>query len=319
MVSFCHVEEKVLQIIDLVKTYTGLRPVQAVRGISFEVAKGEIFGLLGPNGAGKTTTVGMATTRVIPTSGKILVDNIDAIKDPQNAKLRMGVVTQFNTLDRSLNVRQNLYFHCKYFGYSSKAAKARADELLELFQLTDKVKSKPIDLSGGLAQRVQLARAIAHYPKLLFLDEPTAGLDPQSRLALWEVVKILRGQGVTVILTTHYMEEADELCDRVAIVDHGKILQMDTPENLKQSLGATTFLDLKFFDMVTEKISELESMSEVIEVEKLTDRFRISLKDAQSVTPVIEKAISMGLKDVSIIEPTLESVFIRLTGRELRD
>jgi ABC-2 type transport system ATP-binding protein len=313
------VEEKVLQIIDLVKTYTGLRPVQAVRGISFEVAKGEIFGLLGPNGAGKTTTVGMATTRVIPTSGKILVDNIDAIKDPQNAKLRMGVVTQFNTLDRSLNVRQNLYFHCKYFGYSSKAAKARADELLELFQLTDKVKSKPIDLSGGLAQRVQLARAIAHYPKLLFLDEPTAGLDPQSRLALWEVVKILRGQGVTVILTTHYMEEADELCDRVAIVDHGKILQMDTPENLKQSLGATTFLDLKFFDMVTEKISELESMSEVIEVEKLTDRFRISLKDAQSVTPVIEKAISMGLKDVSIIEPTLESVFIRLTGRELRD
>ena len=312
-------EEKVLQIIDLVKTYTGLRPVQAVRGISFEVAKGEIFGLLGPNGAGKTTTVGMATTRVIPTSGKILVDNIDAIKDPQNAKLRMGVVTQFNTLDRSLNVRQNLYFHCKYFGYSSKAAKARADELLELFQLTDKVKSKPIDLSGGLAQRVQLARAIAHYPKLLFLDEPTAGLDPQSRLALWEVVKILRGQGVTVILTTHYMEEADELCDRVAIVDHGKILQMDTPENLKQSLGATTFLDLKFFDMVTEKISELESMSEVIEVEKLTDRFRISLKDAQSVTPVIEKAISMGLKDVSIIEPTLESVFIRLTGRELRD
>ncbi len=312
-------KEKVLQVVDLVKTYTGLRPVHAVRGISFDVMKGEIFGLLGPNGAGKTTTVGIATTRVVPTSGTVLVDSVNAISDPQNAKMRMGVVTQFNTLDRSLNVRENLFYHCRYFGYSSKEAKARADELLELFQLTDKVKAKPIDLSGGLAQRVQLARAIAHYPKLLFLDEPTAGLDPQSRLALWEVVKVLQEQGVTVILTTHYMEEADVLCDRVAIVDYGKILKVDTPENLKKSLGASTFLDLKFVETTADDLSKIEAMDEVMEVEQLTDRVRISLKDSNSVAIVIQKAVTMGLKDVSIIEPTLESVFIKLTGRELRD
>ncbi len=311
--------EILLKVSNLVKTYPGLHPVQALRGVSFEVSKGEIFGLLGPNGAGKTTTVGIATTRVIPTSGDITVDSVDVTKNPQEAKMLMGVVTQFNTLDRSLNVKENLYFHCKYFGYSSKMAKQRSDELLELFQLTDKSKAKPIALSGGLAQRVQLARAIAHYPKILFLDEPTAGLDPQSRLALWQVVKILKSQGVTIILTTHYMEEADSLCDRLAIVDHGKILQLDTPQNLKSSLGATTFLDLKFVDNVEDKISKIETMDEVTEVEKLTDRYRVFVTDPKSITLVIEAAVSMGLKDLSIIEPTLETVFIKLTGRELRD
>ena len=226
-----------ISIEGLVKVYSGPPAVRAVDGIDLEVHEGETFGLLGPNGAGKTTTVGVCTTRVRATEGRAVVAGVDVAADSTRAKARMGVVTQFNTLDRSLSVRQNLYYHCRYFGMSRREARRRADELLERFRLEDRAIGMTIALSGGMAQRLQVARAVAHRPRVLFLDEPTAGLDPQSRIALWEVVEELKAEGVTVLLTTHYMEEADSLCDRVAIVDHGKVLVLGPPSELRRSLG----------------------------------------------------------------------------------
>jgi ABC-2 type transport system ATP-binding protein len=229
----------------LSKQYAGPPAVDAVKGIDLEVARGEIFGLLGPNGAGKTTTVGMCTTRVVPTSGRVAVDGIDVQRDPPGARGRIGVVTQFNTLDRSCTVFENLKYHCRYFGMSHRDAKVRSTELLETFRLADRADANVMALSGGMAQRLQVARSIAHRPVVLFLDEPTSGLDPQSRIALWEVLGALHDEGTTVILTTHYMEEADQLCGRVAIMDHGRILALDTPDGLKRSVGVDTIVTVK--------------------------------------------------------------------------
>src|SRR4051794_12152765 len=210
----------------------------AVDALTLEVRRGEIFGLLGPNGAGKTTTAGMLTTRVIPTSGQAWVGGIDVVKHPAVAKQVIGVVPQTNTLDRALDVFENLYFHGRFFGMNAKTARAAANEMLERFRLSDRAKAPVLALSGGMAQRLMVARAILHRPSILFLDEPTAGLDPQSRIALWEILGELHRDGQTILLTTHYMEEADQLCNRVAIIDHGKLLALDTPARLKQSVGA---------------------------------------------------------------------------------
>src|SRR3954470_8085488 len=210
----------------------------AVDKLNLEVRRGEIFGLLGPNGAGKTTTGGMLTTMVIPTSGGAVVGDIDVVAHPALAKQAIGVVPQSNTLDRSLSVWENLYFHGRFFGMSTKEARAAADDMLVRFRLNDRAKASVFALSGGMAQRLMVARAILHDPDILFLDEPTAGLDPQSRIALWEILSELHSGGQTILLTTHYMEEADQLCNRVAIMDHGKILALDTPEQLKRSIKA---------------------------------------------------------------------------------
>jgi len=201
----------------------------AVGGVSFAVAPGEVFGLLGPNGAGKTTTAGMLTTRVVPTSGSAWVGAIDVVAHPTLAKQLIGIVSQQNTLDRQLTVRENLYFHGRLFGIPGRESGQIADRLLEQFQLSRWANASVYALSGGMAQRLMVARAIFHRPAVLFLDEPTAGLDPQSRLALWEILGELNRDGQTIMLTTHYMEEADQLCGRVAIMDHGRILALDTP------------------------------------------------------------------------------------------
>src|SRR6476646_11563206 len=218
--------------------------VRAVDDLNLRVHRGEIFGLLGPNGAGKTTTVGMLTTRVIPTEGRAIVGGIDVVARPATAKQVIGVVPQTNTLDRSLDVAENLYFHGRYFGMGARQAHDRARELLEQFRLADRATAAVDELSGGMAQRLMVARAIMHDPDVLFLDEPTSGLDPQSRLALWDVIGELHGQGQTIVLTTHYMEEADQLCERVAIIDHGKLLALDTPDAVKKSIGAETEIRL---------------------------------------------------------------------------
>ena len=206
---------------------------------------GEVFGLLGPNGAGKTTTIGVLTTRVIPTGGQALIGGIDVVQHPTLVKQLIGVVSQQNTLDRQLNPFENLYWHGRLFGMGAKESRQIADELLERFQLTRFAKASVYALSGGMAQRLMVARAIFHRPAVLFLDEPTAGLDPQGRLALWELLEGLNAEGQTIMLTTHYMEEADKLCDRVAIMDHGKILALDTPADLKRSVGADTIVTVK--------------------------------------------------------------------------
>src|ERR1700761_441782 len=229
---------------DLTKVYAGT-DFTAVDKLNLDVRAGEIFGLLGPNGAGKTTTAGMLTTRVVPTRGKAFLARVDVGAQPALAKQLSGIVSQQNTLDRQLTVWENLYFHGRLFGIGARESRRIADELLEQFQLSRWANASVYALSGGMAQRLMVARAIFHRPAVLFLDEPTAGLDPQSRLALWDLLGELNGEGQTVVLTTHYMEEADRLCHRVAIMDHGRVLALDTPAALKQQVGADTVVTVK--------------------------------------------------------------------------
>src|SRR4051812_29719756 len=234
------VADEVIRTEALTKVYPG--DVLAVDRLDLSVTRGEIFGLLGPNGAGKTTTAGMLTTRVIPTEGKAYVGGVDVWQRPAKAKALIGVVPQTNTLDRALTVYDNLYFHGRFFGMGAKESRAEASRLLEQFKLTERAAMPVLSLSGGMAQRLMVARAVMHRPSVLFLDEPTAGLDPQSRIALWDILGELHDAGQTILLSTHYMEEADQLCDRVAIMDHGRILALDTPAGLKRSLGADTIV-----------------------------------------------------------------------------
>src|SRR5579862_2890027 len=228
----------------LTKIYPGA-DFAAVDNLDLDVGAGEIFGLLGPNGAGKTTTAGMLTTRVVPTSGRAYVGGVDVVAHPSLAKQISGIVSQQNTLDRQLTVWENLYFHGRLFGIGARESRQTADALLAQFQLTRWAKASVYALSGGMAQRLMVARAIFHRPSVLFLDEPTAGLDPQSRLALWDLLGELNREGQTILLTTHYMEEADRLCQRVAIMDHGRILALDTPAALKEGIGADTIVTVK--------------------------------------------------------------------------
>jgi ABC-2 type transport system ATP-binding protein len=312
----------IVDIRGLTKVYAEKQRVVAVDGIHLSVEQGEIFGLLGPNGAGKTTTISIATTRALPTSGQVSIAGIDVVAKPAAARRNMGVVPQYNTLDRSLTIFENLYFHCRYFGFSSSDARKRAQQLLEQFHLQERGGSFPSQLSGGLQQRVQIARAIAHRPTVLFLDEPSAGLDPQSRIAMWDAVKGLGGEGITVVLTTHYMEEADALCGRVAIMDHGKILAQNTPELLKTSLGAETIFELKLRQVAgaAELLTRLERLPQVASGEVTGEGVRIFAQGADGLlAQLVQEAQSLGLRDLSINEPSLETVFIRLTGRDLRE
>ncbi len=312
----------IVAIEQLTKVFEGKQRVVALDGIDLEVQAGEIFGLLGPNGAGKTTTIGIATTRTLPTSGRVRIAGIDVVEQPAAARKLIGVVPQYNTLDRSLTVFENLYFHCRYFGFSHGEAKGRSDALLAQFLLTERKAAMPQQLSGGLAQRVQIARAIAHRPRVLFLDEPSAGLDPQSRMAMWTAVQGLRKEGITVVLTTHYMEEADELSDRVAIVDHGRVLASGSPQKLKDTFAAQTILNLKLrnLDGVETVAAQVRRLAGVASADAVPDGLRVFAKSADGLLPeVIEACSPLGLRDISITEPSLESVFIQLTGRDLRE
>jgi ABC-2 type transport system ATP-binding protein len=312
----------IVEIEALTKVYEGKQRVVAVDGIDLEVERGEIFGLLGPNGAGKTTTIGICTTRTLPTSGKIHIAGIDVVAQPAQARQFIGVVPQFNTLDRSLTIYENIYFHCRYFGFSHSSAKSRSNELLSQFLLNERRDATPNQLSGGLAQRVQIARATAHRPTVLFLDEPSAGLDPQSRLAMWTAVQGLRKEGITVVLTTHYMEEADELSDRVAIVDRGKLLALGSPQKLKDTFGAQTIIDLKLRNLEgAESVAvELRRREGVQSAEATPEGLRVFAGNVDGLLPeIIQSSARLGLRDIAIAEPSLETVFIQLTGRDLRE
>jgi len=312
----------IVQIEGLRKVYEGKQRVVAVDGIDLEVERGEIFGLLGPNGAGKTTTIGICTTRTLPTGGTVRIAGIDVVKHPAQARQWIGVVPQFNTLDRSLTIFENIYYHCRYFGFSHANAKARSNELLAQFLLTERSKAYPNKLSGGLAQRVQIARAIAHRPTVLFLDEPSAGLDPQSRIAMWTAVQGLRKDGITVVLTTHYMEEADELSDRVGVVDRGRMLALGSPQKLKDTYGAQTIIDLKLRHLEGAELvaEDLRRRDGVQSAEATAEGLRVFAGGADGLLPeIIQASVKLGLRDISITEPSLETVFIHLTGRDLRE
>jgi ABC-2 type transport system ATP-binding protein len=234
----------------------------------------------------------------------------------------IGVVPQFNTLDRSLTVFENLYFHCRYFGFSHAHAKSRSLELLTQFMLSERKDAYPQQLSGGLAQRVQIARAIAHRPTVLFLDEPSAGLDPQSRMAMWSAVEGLRTEGITVLLTTHYMEEADSLSDRLAIIDYGRVLALGSPEKLKSTLGARTIFDLKLRSQEGLELlaAKLRARRDVASADVTRDGLRVIAASSDGLLPdLVQAAAGHGLRDLQITEPSLETVFIQLTGRDLRE
>jgi ABC-2 type transport system ATP-binding protein len=319
-----------VEVRDLVKCYPKAR-TNAVDGLSFAVARGEIFGLLGPNGAGKSTTIGVLTTRVRPTAGQALIAGVDVVAAPRTVRSLLGVVPQRNNLDRSLSVRENLLFHAAYHGVPRAVRTTRADELLAQFSLTERANDKPEFFSGGQNQRMMIARALMHNPTVLFLDEPTTGLDPAARLFVWDRIRELRDAGVTVVLTTHDMEEAATLADRVGIVDSGQLLALDSPSALIRGVagGATlqVTVDTAGEHGMARLLARLADLPGVQRCERVAPAgamrtLRLYLTgDAEAlVAHVVAAIVDVGARliGVQIKESSLEDVFIELTGRRLR-
>jgi ABC-2 type transport system ATP-binding protein len=320
--------------------------IVALDGLSLEVSPGEIFGLLGPNGAGKSTTVGILTTRVRPSGGKAWIGDHDVWGEQVAVKRLIGVVSQRPNLDFSLTAREILLFHGAYFGLDSQSRAERADVLLERFKLRDRADQMVRGFSGGMMQRLSIARAMMHDPQILFLDEPSAGLDPQTRLLLWEIIREYNQRGKTILLTTHNLEEADALCQRLAIIDHGQKIAMGTPSELKASVPGGFILRLRFGHLTPELSQRLKGLSGVREVRGIDKENRANdaaKKDAlpAGAQPSIESdsvdvyadrggsmiseianlasASSVELRDVHISEPSLENLFLHHTGRSMRE
>jgi len=291
--------------------------VPAVRGIDLSVGSGQFFGLLGPNGAGKSTTIGMLTTLVLPTGGRAWVAALDVVADPVGVKRRIGVVTQNNTLDMQLTVAENLEFRSRFFGLGLREASRRAAQLLEVFGLADRRKAMSTDLSGGQAKRLLIARALVHRPDVLFLDEPTAGVDVGLRREMWALVRRLRAQGVTVILTTHYIEEAEEMADRVGVIDKGRIVLVEEKAALMRKLGKrrlTLALQQPLQALPTELAGwplELEDGGR-----RLSYRFDAAAEDT-GVPTLLRRLGEIGVdfSDLDTTTSTLEDIFVDLVGR----
>jgi ABC-2 type transport system ATP-binding protein len=311
---------------DLCKTYKSARgDVEAVRGISLDVKPGEFFGLLGPNGAGKSTTIGMLTTLVHPTGGKAYVAGHDVARNPVAVKRRIGVVTQNNTLDMQLTVAENLEFRSRFFGLSLGEARRRAAQLIDAFGLGERRKAMASNLSGGQARRLLIARALVHQPDVLFLDEPTASLDPQTRVNLWSILRVLHGLGQTILLTTHYMEEAEDLCDRIAVIDHGRVLADGGVDELKATAGAVTIVTVGFEEDIHPDFSERTGLCgwpSVTRAEIGADQLKVFSHQPEGL---LGELVALGareglhVRDVTTQKPSLETVFLTLTGREYRE
>lgn len=300
---------------DLTKKFGELT---AVDGASIKINKGELFGLLGPNGAGKTTLISMLCTMLKPTRGHGEVSGHDIVLDPDGVRNSIGIVFQDPSLDEQLTGRENLDFHGRMYRIK-KDRKERIEEVLNLVELADRADGLVKTYSGGMRRRLELARGLMHHPEVLFLDEPTLGLDPQTRWHVWEYIKELKIRGVTIILTTHYMDEADYLCDRVAIIDRGKIIALDTPERLKGIVAG---------DVITIEASDAEKLTEALkgeewaeEVKILDGVLKLNVRYGEAQIPkIIEIANKNGITvdSVGLRKPTLEDIFIHLTGRTIR-
>jgi ABC-2 type transport system ATP-binding protein len=292
----------------------------AVDHISFEIGQGEIFGLLGPNGAGKTTTLSMLATMLKPTEGKATVNGIDVEQDEDGVRRSIGIVFQDQSLDEELTAFENMDFHGRLYRIPAETRKQRIGELLTLVELTDRKDDIVKTFSGGMRRRLEIARGLLHHPTVLFLDEPTLGLDPQTRNHLWQYIATLaKEKGITIILTTHYMEEADRLCNRIAIIDHGKIIALDTPENLKDGIGG---------DVVTIKSPDPAAIVAALKepwIDRMDihdDEVVISLRNAeQHLTGIVTILVGqkIAISSISIHKPTLEDVFLSFTGRTIRE
>lgn len=290
----------------------------AVDDLSLDVQAGTIFGLLGPNGAGKTTLIKMLTTLMRPTSGTALIEGHDILQQARAVRSLIGVVPQENNLDRYLTARENLVLHARMHGMAARDYNRRIDELLDLIGLSGRQRDFPDTFSGGMQRRLVVARALVHQPRLLFLDEPTAGLDPQSRRTLWEYIQSLRSQ-MTIFLTTHYMDEAETLCDRIVIMDHGKALVDGTARALKEAFAHSHHYELEFrhngdrYDQVLRALPFIES------VERHGNVFRLSLAQEEYLKPLMDSIGSNDIKRICLEEPSLEDVFIGLTGKKIRE
>jgi ABC-2 type transport system ATP-binding protein len=295
----------------------------AVNGISFAVQKGEIFGLLGPNGAGKSTLIRMMVTLLQPTSGTALVNGFDVVKEADRVRRSIGVIPQALTSDLELSVEENLIIFAKLYGVSRAKRKALIAELLEAVELT-KWRDAPVkNLSGGMRRRVEIARGLVHEPQIFFLDEPTTGLDPVSRVAVWEMLqKIKSERDLTVLLTTHYMDEADKLCDRNAIVDHGDLKALDSPLRLKTSIPGKNTLEVSFSAVPPGWVDQLKGLPEVENLTNEDKIFRINSHNGPATTLALMDAAAkagIGVHSLSIQSTTLDDVFVHYTGRALRD
>jgi ABC-2 type transport system ATP-binding protein len=294
--------------------------IVALKGLDLDVHEGEFFGLLGPNGAGKTTTIGILTTRVKPTSGTAMVGGANVGSEPVSVRQRIGVVPQRPNPDRSLNVLENLLFHAAYFGIPAATSLPRANALLEQLAISDKASAKVDEMSGGQQQRLMIARALIHEPQVIFLDEPTVGLDPQTRLSLWDILRELHAEGRTIVMTTHYMEEADKLCDRIAIVDRGELLELDTPQALKQRAPGGTLVEITVSGDANRAVDRIRTLDGVLRAEVHGSALRVySDRGGRVISPVIAVVEDAGVAvtNISLTEPSLETLFVARTGRKL--
>jgi ABC-2 type transport system ATP-binding protein len=297
--------------------------IVALDALDLEIAEGELFGLLGPNGAGKSTTIGILTTRVRPSGGRATVAGADVGSQPVAVRQRIGVVPQRPNPDRGLNAIENLLFHAAYFGVTGGAAARRASALLEQLGIADKAGAKVDELSGGQQQRLMIARALIHEPRVIFLDEPTVGLDPQARLALWEILRALHSAGRTIVLTTHYMDEAEKLCDRLAIVDRGRLLALDTTDALRARAPGGTLVEIALDGDAADAARRAAGVSGVQRAEvapRAPNVLRVfSDRGGLVISPIIQAVQEGGrvATSVTLSPPSLETLFISLTGRKL--
>jgi ABC-2 type transport system ATP-binding protein len=309
-----------ISVRDIVKRFGDFT---AVKGISFDVAQGEIFGLLGPNGAGKSTLIRMMTTLVPPTSGTAVINGFDVRTQADDVRRSIGVIPQAMTSDLELSVEENLLIYAKLYGVPRDRRPRIISDLLAAVQLTD-WKDKPVkNLSGGMRRRVEIARGLVHEPRIFFLDEPTTGLDPVSRIAVWEMLqKIKSHRDLTVLITTHYMDEADKLCDRIAIVDHGELKALDSPIRLKMSIPGKNVLEVSFSSTPPGWQERLEKLPHVDSVSGDDHIFRINSENGPATTLALMEAAAqanLGVQSLSVQSTTLDDVFVHYTGRALRD
>jgi len=313
--------EKAIRVVDIVKRYGNFT---AVDGVSFDVAEGEVFGLLGPNGAGKSTLIRMMTTLLEITAGDAFIEGIDVRKDPDKARRSIGVIPQAMTSDGDLTVWENLSIYSKLYGIPAMERNRSIDELLELVDLTQWRDAPARNLSGGMRRRLEIARGLVHRPRIFFLDEPTTGLDPVSRVAVWEMIgNIKQKRNLTVLITTHYMDEADRLCDRIAIVDHGKLVALDSPRALKASVPGSSVIEAQFLNAPPDWQQTLGKLAAVNSVQpEGANMYRILTDDgSRTTTDLVETAVrsKVEVKSLTVQSTTLDDVFVHYTGRALRD